>query len=320
LEELARGASEICLAATTLQGARDLDTAVNAARLIRDFCEGAGNRKVRLYVSSGIPLLQSALSTIDREVVDLLTRFEENGQIEIMQVSRNELEKAPRISILKGEKVHEFFGENFDQPIFDDFFGAPLFANNSEKEQSWAFSEGSNARKISGALSDVALNTKAFRYSPDTPRDFKAMFSQLLGKPVRLLIEDPYLAAGDRNRGLLVNFLKQLTEMGTEIKSLTLVWKPPRYNPHRPYDEERPEEQQRRLSDALHEFGLGSGVVHLKPRTGRGAHFHDRVIVAQIVDSPCGDKKFRWDITSGIDNLMEKHRQCSVFFSAIREK
>lgn len=318
LEELARGASTIVLCASALQGAREPEMALATARFIRNFCEYGSDRKVKMFVSSGVPLTQSTLSTIDREVMDLLVKCEENGQIEVFVASRDELEHAPRVAVTKGETVYELFSDNFNQPVFDDIFGAPLFATSIATDAAWAIDAATSAKKISNAFSAIALNSKAFRHEAGTARDFGAMFSPLASNPVRLLIEDPYLAAGDRNRSLLITFLRQIIDMGTEIKSLTLTWKPPRYG-SRFGDEELPEEQQDRLLEALRKSGLSFGAIHLKPRTGRGAHFHDRVILGEIVGPPSSGEKLRWDITSGIDNLMETRRQCSVFFSTIKE-
>jgi len=144
------------------------------------------------------------------------------------------------------------------------------------------------------------------------------MFSNISGQSVRLQIEDPYLASSDRNRGLLVSFIQKLSELHVEIKSMTLAWRPARSSPATGYNEERPEDQQRNLSNALRKIGLGADVVHLKPRASRLGHFHDRVVTATIFDSNGSQSAaFRWDITSGIDNLMETNRQCSVFLSSV---
>ena len=141
------------------------------------------------------------------------------------------------------------------------------------------------------------------------------MFSDITGRSVRLQIEDPYLASGDRNRAALAEFLVTLQKLNVEIKSLTLAWRPPRPDGRAGYAEERPEDQQRNLSERLRKIGLGAGVVHLKPRMSRLSHFHDRVVTAVIDGDGSKVASFRWDITSGVDNLMERDRQCSVFFT-----
>jgi hypothetical protein len=181
--------------------------------------------------------------------------------------------------------------------------------------EDWQEKHGAKIRHIANSLSAIALNTKAFRHNSGQPRDFRAMFSSIIDRSVRLQIEDPYLASGDRTRGTLTDFLKKLQELDVRIDSLTLAWRPSRPGGGSGYAEERPEDQQRDLAERLGKIGLAGGIVQFKPRTSRLGHFHDRVVTA-ILDVDAGaTTTFRWDITSGIDNLMEKDRQCSVFLT-----
>jgi hypothetical protein len=313
LQEHLRGASSLTLSSISLQGARDADRAVSASRLIRDFCEDQGERSVRLMVCSGLPLSQAPLSTLDRQVIDILLPLEANGQLSVCLVPRSVLELAPRIAVVKGDKTVEYYATNFDQPIFDDLLGSAVYLSNAANADDWQERNKPHIRQIENSLSATALNTKAFRHDPGQPRDFKTIFSGIAGRSVRLQIEDPYLASGDRNRGALIDFLRMLQDLNVRIVSLTLAWRPVRPGPG--YAEERPEEQQRDLSERLRKIGLGGGIVHFKPRTSRFGHFHDRVVTASL-DGDTGKKTLlRWDITSGIDNFMERHRQCSVFFT-----
>jgi hypothetical protein len=76
--------------------------------------------------------------------------------------------------------------------------------------------------------------------------------------------------------------------------------------------DERPEDQQRDLAEGLRKIGLGGSVVKFKSITARLGHFHDRVVTANLEADTGAITNFRWDVTSGIDNLMERDRQCSV--------
>jgi hypothetical protein len=319
LEEQLRSAEQMTICAASIQGARDTDRALTAVRVIRDYCEADQRRKVALVVSLGLPLSQSPLSTLDREVIDLVIRFEDLSQLEVFFAPRSVVEKAPRVAIRRGDKTFEYYGFNFDQPIFDDLLGAPIFLSTSRRDADWWERESSGIRKIEGAFGVTALNTKAFRHDAGRPRVFKAIFANIAGRTVDLQIEDPYLASGPRNRTALVGFLSKLKGLGVDIASLTLAWRPARSDSSSDFKEERPEEQQRALSSELEKIGFGSGVVHLKPRASRLAHFHDRVVTATPVGDGADGMAFRWDITSGIDNLMERDRQCSVFLTSSRD-
>jgi hypothetical protein len=314
LEEQLKGASALTICAASIQGARQPDTATSVARTIRDFCESHRDRKVRLLVCSGLPLSQSPLSTLDRQIIDVLLPLEEHDQLCVYLIPRAALEEAPRIAIQRGDKTTEYYASNFDQPIFDNLIGSKFYVSSSSSLDSWEERNKARGRRIENVLSATALNTKAFRHEPGQPRDFKAMFSEIVGRSVKLQIDDPYLASGDRNRGALVEFVMKLQEFGTSITSLTLAWKPVRSASNSGY-EERPEDQQRDLMHRLGRIGLSGELLHMKPRISRFGHFHDRVVTA-TVDGEAKPKKFRWDVTSGIDNLMHRDRQCSVFLTA----
>jgi hypothetical protein len=113
----------------------------------------------------------------------------------------------------------------------------------------------------------------------------------------------------------MADFLLTLQELDVDINSLTLAWRSPRPGSKSGHVEERPEDQQRNLSERLRKIGFGTAVVHLKPRMSQLSHFHDRVVTAIFDADDSGVTSFRRDITSGIDNLMERDRQCSVFLT-----
>ncbi|MDA9478896.1 hypothetical protein XI03_31295 [Bradyrhizobium sp. CCBAU 65884] len=316
LEEQLRGASLLTFCAVSVQGARDPERAIAAARLVRDFCEARPDRKARLVVCSGLPLSQSPLSTLDRQIIDLLLPLEAGDQLDVFLIPRTKLEDAPRIAARKADKTIEYYTSNFDQPIFDDLFGPKVYLSNSARADDWQERHEKHLKKIENVFSACALNTQAFRHEPGHPRDFKSMFSAIAGQSVRLQIDDPYLASGERNRGALADFLGKLQEVGVVIKSLTISWKPARPGNNPRYVDERPEEQQRDLMGRLKAIGLTTGIIQLKPKSARLGHFHDRVVTAMIDGDPhAAPRTFRWDISSGIDNLMQRDRQCSVFFT-----
>jgi hypothetical protein len=313
LDEQLKGASMLTICAASIQGARQPEIATSVARTIRDFCESHSGREVRLMVCSGLPLSQSPLSTLDRQVIDVLLPLEQHRQLYVYLLPRAALEEAPRIAIQRGGTTAEYYASNFDQPIFDNLIGSKLYVSSAATADNWQERNKARLRRIENALSATALNTKAFRHEPGQPRDFKAMFSEIAGKSVRLQIDDPYLASGERNRGAVVDFLTKLQELGIVITSLTLVWKPSRPNNSSSFSEERPQDQQRDLANRLKRLG-SIGIIHMKPRISRLGHFHDRVVTAAI-SGEAEPRAFRWDITSGIDNLMHRDRQCSVFFT-----
>jgi ATP-dependent helicase YprA (DUF1998 family) len=313
LLEALKGADELAVSAVAIQGARDPERARQAARLLRDFCEGRAARKVILQVSSGLPLSQSPLSTLDREIIDVLLRLEQAHQIEVRVAPRDVLENAPRIAIRTGTTTSEYYASNFEQPIFDDLVGPDPYLSTSPAAENWQARNTTSLAKNDITFAASARDTKAFRHEPGDQRDYGAMFGSIAGQSVRLLIEDPYLAASDRNRKALVRFLQQLQHLSVQIVSLTLSWRPAR--PSAGAAGESPEHQQRDLTTRLGGIGFSEAMLHLQPRAPRLTHFHDRSVIATTIANGAPTSELRWDITSGIDNLMERERQCSVFLT-----
>ena len=52
--------------------------------------------------------------------------------------------------------------------------------------------------------------------------------------------------------------------------------------------------------------------VEFEERNQRRAHFHDRVVSLKTTDRPAS-VRVRYDITSGIDCLMNRNKECKVF-------
>lgn len=316
LAEHMKGASELVFSAVTLQGGRDPEHALEFARLLRNFCEADSSRSVTLLVASGLPFAQNKLTTSDRQVIDLLVPHEAAGQIQIGLVERGALEDAPRIIVRHAGRSLEFYATNFDQPILDDPIGPSIYSASRPRDEDWLALNLAKVKKKTGELRDVGLSSRSYRHEPGDARDFAAMFSDIAGETVTMRIGDPYLAKDDRNRSALIEFLRTLQNLGVTFESLTLSWKPPRPGPD--YQDERLKDQQTELAKKLKEISLGSGVVHLKPKTSRHGHFHDRIVTAKT--GAARDVTILWDITSGIDNLMEAHRQCIVFVTATRSQ
>ena len=94
-------------------------------------------------------------------------------------------------------------------------------------------------------------------------------------------------------------------DAGVKMDEVTITWD----SDHQEF--ESPSDQ----TDAMRsEFSRAQIAIDpiFAPRSRRDGHFHDRVVVAQTIDEGV-HLAVRWDITSGIDNLMSVPKECSVF-------
>lgn len=105
-----------------------------------------------------------------------------------------------------------------------------------------------------------------------------------------------------QNRKKLANFISTLERSGIIMCDLRLVW-----NPYAD-DFESPAVQIRDLEKQLSLANVRVAPT-LESRDKRSGHFHDRVVLMETQDD--GEEvSCRWDITSGIDNLMSFHKEC----------
>lgn len=318
LRERLLGASTVVLTAPALQGSRNREEALEAAKLLRDFSESESSRQIHLFVSSGVPIQPASLSSSDREAIYTLAQLEKNGRLDIFTVTDSVLQTMPRIAADTSGGGMAVFSTQSDRPLLDALAPGPAFVAGLESAPEWMLTPGKeNGQLQKNALGGVLSDTSAFRHRPGKSRDFPKMFGSLSEKTTRLTIRDPYLAKGYRNRRAIANFVEMLLEQDVEIELLELVWRADRQGDGFRKDYEDPGTQLRKLQGELQDIGFDLTKVrlmHVPPRSGQ--HFHDRTIDAKI-GSAQPYRQLRWDVTAGIDNLMDKSKECSVFLTEL---
>jgi len=101
-------------------------------------------------------------------------------------------------------------------------------------------------------------------------------------------------------------FLQQLQKLDIKIEDLKVIWM-----------SDNSDESETFQDNALRdEIGRHhTGTVDLRPmRRHNVRHFHDRVVYFDIVET---GEKWRVDVSSGIDNLMSRTKECSLFIERI---
>lgn len=133
----------------------------------------------------------------------------------------------------------------------------------------------------------------------------RKLFSPMIGQRVNMVIEDPWCGVRPRNREKLASFIAAIEAANILIEDLRIVW-----NPSADVFQ-RPKEQIDDLHKKLEESGVQANYC-FESRDKSQGHFHDRVVFMDGLDDQ-SMKRARWDITSGIDNLMSRQKECTVF-------
>jgi hypothetical protein len=182
----------------------------------------------------------------------------------------------------------------------------------STLKSSWIGKNVSAFKSMASVLENFSAKIRRFEFRSGTPRDLSPVFELIANRRVDLRIEDPWGAARPQNIERLKFFLQTLAKLKVQIGSLTLVWDPQ----HRP--EVSVQTQMQDIEQALLNKGFASSL-RLEPSDRlRRKHFHDRFVEAETTDD-LAPLKVRYDITSGIDNLMAYQKECSVFVTTTRQ-
>jgi hypothetical protein len=164
-------------------------------------------------------------------------------------------------------------------------------------------------------LGRILADTHRFDYAPGACRNIADPFGVIKDAPrPNLVIEDPYVLSGDRNRKNAVAFLKEMNGLSAGgLGSVTIRWREDSPSHSGPRGYEPPYDQINAFKRLIVGAGVNCAKLQMFPlKAGRGGHFHDRQVIADFAANGI-KRKFRWDLTSGIDNLMDISKEAKVF-------
>ncbi|MCY4197784.1 MAG: hypothetical protein OXD33_12855 [Rhodobacteraceae bacterium] len=225
-----------------------------------------------------------------------------------------DLAVAPRLSIVRqagaDKVVEEYYAVDKDAPALACPLANVRYVHLSPVAESWHSSVQAKIRPCSGLLAGLMNGLRIERFRPGKPRNLAPLFQDVVSRQVAMEIADPYCGISQKTRRSLADFVAAAIDAGAELSSLTITWNP---------DKGHAGTKTSQINSLQEE--LQSAGVQIKPkfnfRTGRLGHFHDRVVTARTTDTG-GLMRLRLDITAGIDNLMSRSKECSVFIETMR--
>lgn len=301
----------VVIAAARLWGAESHETASTSLRALRRWLDDDRNRKVNLLISQEADRVGSGASGVDRRLVDGLVEYERGSQMTVHAAPPEMLASAPRLIVVKGDRVDEYWGENGRASVLAGPLCGVSHLGRTDLDGSWIKRNIARITRLEGVLEAFNARIRRFDFRPGTLRDYGRIFEDIAARQVDLHVEDPWCLARPQNIERLENFLTTLKTLGAQIRRLTLVWEPTN----------RPEVSGRVQGDEIEQRLSGKRLyrqLRLDPADRRRRqHFHDRFIEATTADDlpVC---KIRYDITSGVDNLMTRQKECSVFVTVDR--
>ena len=301
LRERLSGSSLIAVTSSAFWGAKEPETALTSARQIRDALE-QGNAHLLYILPPGHH--DTLLTGIDREIAEMLAPLERKQRIRLVSLPGKALEVAPRLSIV-GNVVDEFYGEDALEPALSGPLVGVSHHWRGATNESWIGKIRSELSSLPLHLAPALERLKVWRFAAGQPRDVASIFAPFSGRSVALEVEDPWLGAREGGRLAMGALVRAIRTNGTELERLQVALRTE--SP----DVDPPAVQLTGLERVIADAD-GSIAVEFEERNDKRVHFHDRVLKLRTVDSG-PPVKARYDITAGIDNLMNRHKECKVF-------
>ena len=301
LRELLVGVDCVAVTAPALWGGENPEQALPAARCLRDHLErGEGNLTFILQS----PPKVAALSGIDREIAEILAPTEGADRIRFVELPAPKFGTAPRLSLM-GARVEEFYGSDITAPALAGPLVGVTHRWRGSLDGSW-FEKTREHFSPLGACFAPALGTlRTWRFEAGETRDVAELFSILRGRHVSVEVEDPWCGARATGRISFGRFLQAIHRQDIVISRLRIALRTSSDNA------DTRVEQLNGLRRVIHDSRV-TGPVEFEERNQRHAHFHDRVVTL-ITSDRQARVYVRYDITSGIDCLMNRNKECKVF-------
>ena len=301
LRELLVGVDRVAVTARALWGGEDPKRALTAARCLRDHLE---RDEGSLTVILPAPPKSAVLSGIDREIAEILAPNEARGRIPFVSLPEPMLAAAPRLSLL-GARVEEFYGSDVTAPALAGPLVGVTHRWRGRGNESWFERTRKHFRPLGACFAPVLATLRTWRFEAGQRRDVSALFSILQGRHVSVKVEDPYCGARESGRIALGEFLQAIQHQDIVISRLWIALRTSN-------DNADPRVEQ--LNGLRRVFRDSRVTVpgEFEERNRRRVHFHDRVVTLKTTDRR-GGVRVRYDITSGIDCLMNRNKECKVF-------
>ncbi len=311
------GSRKIEIFVPRIAGGKDHGRQLETARFIRNQLEASPDRKIRVYSEHAIRDSVVEASGKELNALTLLAEIERAGRLEFLHSGPIDHRSGfPRVATDTAASGQCFYSEAGDRPFLDGLLpGDSAFVEGAISTKTRARIEQiiQGSRRESGALGQLLLDTKRFDYRGGQARDLGELFAPLRNvEEADITILDPYLLSQEHNRASAVDLLDCLNSLCGGLRSAKLIWKKQDASWHPGGGSN---DAIRRFKTKLKGRNLGFVRIRYAPRRkGEGGHFHDRRVIAEVTKG--GERmRFLWDLSSGVDNLMDDSREASVFLS-----
>ncbi len=303
LSRYLRNRDQVVVVAKTLWGAETEENSIRSAQRLRDWLEAEPQRKATVFCSAPD---EGNANWLDRQIAAILRPMEDAGRLTFPMMPHAVTKGAPRLTLFGNGDMEELFDNEDHAAALAGLGEGVIFRCTRAPSDTWA---GRNAAKIIEAaktktsyLGALIDRLSIHRFRPGDVRNLEPVFSSLSGQLVRMTIEDPWCGARRHGRESLSKFIAQLQNLDINIGELKVVW-------NSDNSDDSASLQADDLRDEIERIYQGELILDPK-RRHEVRHFHDRVVYFDVDDT---GESWRVDVSSGIDNLMSRTKECSIF-------
>jgi hypothetical protein len=302
LSRYLRNRDQVVAVASSLWGAEHEENAVRSAQRLRDWLEAEPYRKATVFCSSPA---EGQANWLDRQVASILKPMEDAERLTFPSLPLALSLGAPRLTFLGNGDIEEMFDADQHAAGLAGLGEGVIFRCTRPSSETWVMQHAAKiieAAKIKTSyLSALIDRLSIHRFRPGDVRNLASVFSPLSGHSVRMTIEDPWCGARQHGRESVSKFLEQVHKLDIDVVDLKVIWK----------SDNSDEAETFQVSALRDEIGQQSGTVSLVPKRRQDVrHFHDRVVYFELLET---GERWRVDVSSGIDNLMSRTKECSLF-------
>jgi hypothetical protein len=311
LSERLAGASHLHLTGINLDSIEGEDDKVRQW-LVGMLNEG---KHVSIHLIRQLETSPNRLSSRLRQTLRYLYPFAKDGRLKIGHITNGDesrLSTIARIFIDANPGTPAWYSGRPTPALLQELLPEPVYQHLTDESGAAKLSEMISstvyysAEKLQGG---VPIQRWEIREGEE--RNFKEYFELLVGAHIeQVIIKDPYCGIGNVQCGYLIKLLKTISGLAGNIKTATIHcreqnFKDPRYM--------APYKIKELLNEALvKEFPALKAVIYVHNfKTSRV--FHDRSLDFHVIESDGCSVTHRYDLSGGIDYLMDKQAATKLF-------
>jgi len=316
LESLARllkSLPEVHFLAPVLVGEAEAEDELVALHWLLDLLNAG--LKLHLHLLESPVPRSAAATTAQRQAVRYLAPYLQDGRLRIDQVpglDPIDLMRLPRVMAGLDAGARGWFSLLPTQPLLQQILPPPVYRGALGEELSQQLREHlASAQALAPDAFTPSLPIQRWELKAGDPRSPAEWFSTVAGQHVsQITIKDPYCAAGADQMAALVDLVGFFIDTAACVERLVvhgreLRTKDPNYRPRH--------QAARELTDALRRIYSGRNLLVHVQEFQKSRHFHDRTIDVALVDPDGCEIAYRYDLTGGIDFLLNPNRETKLF-------